>query len=103
MIKFGVAANPDNFYNIGYKNSEDMPKFLFENSLDAYEYQCSRGVRVSDKKAQLLKDESLKYNITLSVHAPYYISLSTQDEQKNIKIIKYINDTKEVSKKKGAK
>lgn len=103
MIKFGVAANPDNFYNTGYKNSEDMPKYLFENSLDAYEYQCSRGVRISDKKAQLLKEQSLKYNITLSVHAPYYISLSTQDEQKKINTIKYITDTMQVAKKMGAK
>lgn len=103
MIKFGVAANPDNFYEKGYKNSEDMPKYLSENSLDAYEYQCSRGVRVSDKKAQMLKEQAIKYNITLSVHAPYYISLSTQDEQKKINTIKYITDTMQVAKKMGAK
>lgn len=103
MIKFGVAANPDNFYKIGYKNSEQMPKFLYENSLDAYEYQCSRGVRVSDEKANLIKENALKYNITLSIHAPYYISLSTQEEEKKIKTIKYITDTMEVAKKMGAK
>lgn len=103
MIKFGVAANPDNFYEKGYKNSEDMPKYLSESSLEAYEYQCSRGVRVSDKKAQMLKEQAIKYNITLSVHAPYYISLSTQEEQKKINTIKYITDTMQVAKKMGAK
>lgn len=103
MIKFGVAANPDNFYNKGYKNSEDMPKYLNDIGLDAYEYQCSRGVRISDKKALLLKEQALKYNITLSVHAPYYISLSTQEEQKKINTIKYITDTMQAAKKLGAK
>lgn len=103
MIKFGVAANPDEFYNKGYKNSEQMPKYLFDLNLDAYEYQCSRGVRVSDQKANLLKEEALKYNIILSIHAPYYISLSTQEEEKKIKTIKYITDTMQVAKKMGAK
>lgn len=103
MIKFGVAANPDGFFNSGYKNSEQMPKYLSDISLDAYEYQCSRGVRVSDEKAELLKENSLIHNITLSIHAPYYISLSTQEEEKKLKTIKYITDTMQVAKKMGAK
>lgn len=103
MIKFGVAANPEKFYEAGNKNSEQMPKYLYEIGLDAYEYQCSRGVRISDKKAQLLKEQALKYNIKLSVHAPYYISLSTQEEQKKINTIKYITDTMKAANKMGAK
>lgn len=103
MIKFGVAANPDNFYNMGYKNSEQMPKFLFDNLLDAYEYQCSRGVKISDEKIKLIREKAEKYNITLSIHAPYYISLSTQEEEKKLKTIKYITDTMQVAKKMGAK
>lgn len=103
MIKFGVAANPDGFYEAGYKNSEQMPEYLSNISLDAYEYQCSRGVRVSDEKASLLKEQALKYDITLSIHAPYYISLSTQEEEKKVKTIKYITDTMKAAKKMGAK
>ena len=60
-----------------------MPKFLAEMGLDAYEYQCSRGVRISDEKAAKLKEAAEKYNISLSVHSPYYIPLSTQEEAKN--------------------
>ena len=103
MIKFGVAGNPENFYLKGYKVSEKIPEYLNTLGLDAYEYQCSRGVRVSEEKARLLKNEAEKYNITLSVHAPYYISLSTQDEEKKEKTIKYITDTMIVAKKMGAK
>ncbi len=102
MIKFGVAGNPDDFYDKKYKVSEQMPKYLSDMGLDAYEYQCSRGVRISDEKCTKLREEANKYNILLSVHAPYYISLSTQEEEKREKTIKYITDTMEVAKKMGA-
>ena len=103
MIKFGVAGNPNEFYDMGYKASEQMPKYLFELGVDAYEYQCSRGVRVSDEKAKLLRENANKYNIKLSVHAPYYISLSTQESEKKRNTIKYIIDTMNVADKMGAK
>lgn len=102
MIKFGPAGNDEEFYNSGYKNSEQMPEFLSKKNLDAYEYQCSRGVRVSDEKAEKLRQEAAKYGISLSVHSPYYISLSTQEEEKKIATIKYITDTMAVAKKMGA-
>ena len=103
MIKFGVAGNPQDFYDKNNKSSEQMPKYLSNMGLDAYEYQCSRGVRISDDKIEKIRNESEKYGITLSIHAPYYISLSTQEEEKKISTIKYITDTMMVAKKMGAK
>ena len=102
MIKFGTGGNPNDFYDKKYKVSEQMPKYLNEMELDAYEYECSRGVRISDKKAEEIKNQAIKYNISLSVHSPYYISLSTQEEEKKIKSIKYIIDTMIAAKKMGA-
>ena len=102
MIKFGTGGNPNDFYDKKYKASEQMPKYLNEMGLDAYEYECSRGVRISDKKAEEIKNQAMKYNISLSVHSPYYISLSTQEEEKKIKNIKYIIDTMIAAKKMGA-
>lgn len=102
MLKFGSAGNPSDFYDKGNKVSESMPKYLHDMGLDAYEYQCSRGVRVSDEKAEKIKGQAAKYGVSLSVHAPYYISLSTQEEEKKIKSIKYITDTMEAAKKMGA-
>ena len=101
-MKFGPAGNDEAFYASGYKNSEDMPKYLSEMGLDAYEYQCSRGVKVSDEKAKKIKEAAEKYNISLSVHSPYYISLSTQEEAKQISTIKYITDSMLAAKKMGA-
>ncbi len=102
MIKFGPAGNDDEFYNMGYKNSEQMPEFLSKKGLNAYEYQCSRGVRVSDDKAAKMKEQAEKYDISLSIHSPYYISLSTQEEEKKKSTIKYIIDTMIAAKKMGA-
>jgi len=101
-MKFGPAGNAESFYAAGYKNSEEMPKYLSEIGLDAYEYQCSRGVKVSDEKAAKIKEEAKKYNICLSVHSPYYISLSTQEEAKQISTIKYITDSMSAAKNMGA-
>lgn len=103
MIKFGPAGNEEAFYKAGYKSSEQMMKYLSDLALDSYEYQCSRGVNVSDEKAKKIFEEAKKYNIELSVHSPYYISLSTQEEEKKIQTIKYIIDTMKVAKIMGAK
>lgn len=101
MIKFGVAGGTDAFRN-EYKHSYQMPEYLRRFGLDAYEYQCSRGVKVSDELAEKIKDEAIKHNIKLSIHAPYYISLSTQEQDKKIKTKKYILDTMKVAQKMGA-
>ncbi|UKI37711.1 MAG: hypothetical protein L6V93_06290 [Clostridiales bacterium] len=46
MVYFGPSGNSESFYNEGYKSSLQMPKWLKrEKGLDAYEYQCSKGVK----------------------------------------------------------
>lgn len=103
MIKFGPAGADDAFKNAGYKASEEMPKFLSEMGLEAFEYQCSRGVKISKEKAELIGEKAIKYGITLSIHSPYYISLSTQEEDKKKATIRYIIDTMVAAKNMGAK
>ena len=79
---FGPGGNCEDFYNQGNKSSLKIPEWLFENGLSAYEYQCGKGVKISEDSAKLLGREAEKYNIALSVHAPYYISLSSVEEEK---------------------
>ena len=85
MIKFGSAANPDDFYEKGYEKSEQMPKYLHEFGLDAYEYQFSRGVRISDEKANKIKEQGIKYYeyyaITLGETEKYYVSTYEQAKE----------------------
>lgn len=78
---FGPAGNPDAFYEAGNKASVQMPAWLGEMKLTAYEYQCSRGVNIKEETAREIGRRSVEYGVKLSIHAPYYISLATADEQ----------------------
>lgn len=81
VAKFGPAGNPEAFYAAGYKASVDMPAWLQSQELAAYEYQCSRGVHIREQAARALGQAAREHGVTLSIHAPYYISLATQDEK----------------------
>lgn len=103
MVLFGPGGNSVSFYNDGYKSTLDAPKWLHEKGLDAYEYECGQGVRVSNETAKKFGEEAKKYGITLSVHAPYFISLASEEEQKRENSIKYILDSLNIAKQMGAK
>lgn len=45
--KFGPAGNSDSFRAMGYRRTEQVPEYIRRMGLDAYEYQCGRGVRIS--------------------------------------------------------
>ena len=70
--------------------------------LDHYEYQCGRGVKVSDKIAFALKDKAKEHNITLSLHAPYFISLSSLEAEKRDNSINYILQSCDAASRMGA-
>jgi len=78
--QFGPAGNPDAFYEAGNKTSVQMPAWLGAMKLTAYEYQCSRGVNIKEETARAIGRSAAEYGIKLSIHAPYYISLATEDE-----------------------
>ncbi|GAB6158792.1 deoxyribonuclease IV [Desulfotomaculum varum] len=92
-VKFGSAGAPDAFYAQGYKSSLEMPGWLAAMGLTAYEYQCSRGVKIKEERARELGERARQYGVALSVHAPYYINLSTQDPEKKVKTKGYILDS----------
>jgi deoxyribonuclease-4 len=86
---FGAAGNGDLFYSQGYKASEQMPQWLFDFGLDAYEYQCGNGVRIGETTANKIK-KAAEGKIVMSLHSPYYINLATPDEEKRENSINYI-------------
>ncbi|MBR7072359.1 MAG: TIM barrel protein [Eubacterium sp.] len=89
-VKFGPAGNSKSFFEKGYKHALDVPDYLNEMGLDAFEYQCGRGVNIGEEKARQLGEKAAKSGITLSLHAPYYISMSSIDEEKRLNSINYI-------------
>lgn len=87
---FGAAGNGDLFYAQGNKASEQMPEWLKNFGLDAYEYQCGNGVRIGQATAEKIKNEAEKNGIVMSLHSPYYINLATPEEEKRANSINYI-------------
>ncbi len=100
--KFGPAGNSESFFEQGYKSSLQMPEFLSAMGLDAYEYQCGRGVKISEDACEVLKTEAEKHGIILSVHSPYYINIATPEEEKQKKSIGYILQTAKAASFMGA-
>lgn len=99
---FGPAGNSESFKAMDYKETIQVPEYLSKFNLDAYEYQCGRGVKISTSSASEFGKEASKYNIKLSIHAPYYISLSSTEQEKREKSIFYIEQTAEVANAMGA-
>ena len=90
---FGPAGNSESFYAAGNKATKQAPKWLSEIGLDAYEYQCGNGVTGSDANFIEIGERAKEYGIAMSLHAPYFISLSGIEEEKRLKSIKYIADS----------
>jgi len=93
MIRFGPAGNSENFYSQGHKTSVESPKWLHEMGLNAYEYQCGKGVHIPEETARQLGKEASLYDIALSIHAPYYINMSGDDPVKRENSRQYIYST----------
>lgn len=101
--RFGPAGTADSFRAMGYKNSVQVPEYLSGFGLTAFEYQCGRGVRVNPDTAAKLKAKAEEYGVALSLHAPYYISLSGVDEEVREKSIGYILDSAKAARAMGAR
>lgn len=99
--KFGPAGNSESFFKMGYKSSLDVPEYLEKMGLDAFEYQCGRGVNIGEEKALMLGERARYKKIALSLHAPYYISMSSVEEQKRLNSVKYILDSARTVKAMG--
>ena len=74
--KFGPGGNADSFYKDGKKSTLQAPEWVKAFGLDAYEYEAGRGVNASDETFEKLGEAAKNAGIALSIHAPYFISLS---------------------------
>ncbi len=103
MIRIGTAGNPDEFYESGKKSSFQMPEYLKEKGLNAYEYQCGKGVKITLPTAEKIGTAAKENDIAMSLHSPYFISLSSVEEEKRIKSVDYIMQSLNAAKMLGAK
>jgi len=75
-IRFGPAGRPINYSG----NAKDACSYIKAEGLEAYEYQATYGVKISQQSAMELKKNSEDEDVLVSMHAPYYINLSSNKE-----------------------
>lgn len=102
MIWFGPAGNSESFTSLGYKGTAQIADYVERMGLNAYEYQCGRGVRVNAESGAALREKSKEKGIRLSLHSPYYISLSGVEEEKRLGSIRYIMESAAAARLLGA-
>jgi len=100
---FGPAGTCNAAAAAGVKSTEKLLEYLSSRGVTAFEYQCGRGVNIGQAKAELIGAKAKELGIELSLHAPYYISLASAEEQKRDNSIKYILDSARAAGWMGAK
>lgn len=100
-ISFGPGGNSESFGK--RKFPEDLPEYLKGLGLNGYEIECGRGVRIAQKTFDLLPAIAEENGIALTLHTPYFISLSGENEETRLKSLDYIKESAEAAHKLGAK
>jgi len=85
--RFGPAGNAENFPG---KSSLEAPAWLQGLGLNAYEYQCGRGVNIGGETARKLGEQARAHDVALSLHSPYYINLASDDPDRRVKNLEHI-------------
>ena len=101
-IHFGPAGNSESFAAAGFKASADAPAWLAGLGLNAYEYQCGRGVNVGQETARKIGGAARAHGIALSLHTPYYINLSSGEDERREKNVGYLLQSCEAAAAMGA-
>ena len=66
------------------------PAWLKSKGLDAYEYEAGQGVNAGENALRAIGEAARANGILMSLHTPYFISLSGVDETKRQKSVEYI-------------
>ena len=81
------------FYAEGGKSTLQAPAWLKSYGLDAYEYEAGNGLTAGEASLRAVGEAARASGILMSIHAPYFISLSGVEEEKRLKSIGYIEKT----------
>ncbi len=101
MITFGPGGNSVSWGK--RKFPDDLPQYLAGFGLNGYEIECGRGVRISDATVQRLPELAEKNGICVTLHAPYFISLSSVEEEKRRNSVDYILQSARAARAVGAR
>ena len=101
MITFGPGGNSLSWGK--RKFPEDLAKYLGDFGLNGYEIECGRGVRISEGTLARLPEIARENGINVTLHAPYFISLSSTEEEKRLNSVNYILESAKAAKAVGAR
>ena len=87
---FGPGGNGDLFYAEGGKSTIQAPGWVKRYGLDAYEFEAGRGIGASEDTLRKIGEKAREHGVLMSLHTPYYISLSGVDPEKRLKSVDYI-------------
>ena len=87
---FGPGGNGDLFYKDGCKSTLQSPGWVKRFGLDAFEYEAGNGLTAGEASLRAVGEKAREHCIKMSLHAPYFISLSGIDPEKRLKSIDYI-------------
>ena len=99
---FGPGGNSESFYADGHKSTLDAPAWVKAKGLDAYEYQGGNGITASEATLAKIGDAARAAGIKMSLHTPYYISLSGVEPEKRLKSLDYIKKSLRAAELLGA-
>lgn len=90
-ITFAPGGNSVSFGR--RKMPGDLPEYLARFGLNGYEIECGRGIYVTENMYGSLPEIADKNGIYLSLHAPYFISLSSESAETRAKSVEWILDS----------
>lgn len=98
---FGPGGNGDLFH-LTKKKTVDAPAWVRDFGLDAYEYEAGRGFSAGEDVLLQVGQNAKEAGVFLSVHAPYFISLSGTNPETRLKSIDYIEESVHAARLLGA-
>lgn len=90
FASFGPGGNGDLFYAAGNKSTKEAPSWVKNFGLDAYEYEAGKGIMAGEDALRAIGEAAREHGVLMSLHAPYFISLSSVEEEKRTNSIRYI-------------
>lgn len=104
MIKFGVAGFPIAFNGSKYgRDRSRIFEWVREHGLEALELQMTYGPRTSVETCQRYRQLAADFGVRISVHAAYYIVLTSDERDKVLRSIDTLKRTFDLAEHLGAK
>lgn len=81
MVLFGPSGCGEEFFNEGFKGILEVPQWIKNRGLDAYEYSFGHGYQMSSELAKQAGKKFKEFDIKISLHAPFYINFANPNEE----------------------